>query len=217
MHYTIKSTKKPTTPGTVQVPGHSIGDGSTRHLVELKPGDTADNPSSATEPIRGPGFVVYDVRQVAPGRTDTSTRRYANARGFYDAVEAPAKMVFMGLTEIAALFDARRQNAFDWAKAQSFPQPYQELSQGRIWERSAIVAWGRETGRGTGDEGSDVPGLLNVKTATLTEAEVMQLAMNAHEEGRPDEAQRLLADRLAWRSEVQDAARRSRRPRATRS
>jgi hypothetical protein len=91
MHYTIRRDNHPTattasgrTIGTVQhqyVPGHSLGDGWTRHIVELGEGDTADNPLSTKGPIYGPAFVVYDCH-----KTGITVHLHESAEEFYKAI-----------------------------------------------------------------------------------------------------------------------------------
>lgn len=64
-HYTIYGIADDYEPAPgekmVYVPGHDIGNGWTRHMVQIAKGDTADNPSSTKGPIYGPAFIVYDV------------------------------------------------------------------------------------------------------------------------------------------------------------
>lgn len=62
----------------VYVPGHSVGD-ITRHVVELGPDDTADNPASTKDVLRGPAFIVYD--HYVDGGTNTVI--FENAKDFY--------------------------------------------------------------------------------------------------------------------------------------
>lgn len=55
----------------------------------------------------------------------------------------------------------------------------------------------------------------NVQTVSVTDRDVMRLALDALQRGHQDEAQRLLGDRLAWYVEVAagvQAMRRGRRP-----
>lgn len=60
------------------VPGHDLGAGWTRHLVQLEEGDTADNPASSKGPIYGPCFLCYDV-----ARSGINVGVYDDAGGFY--------------------------------------------------------------------------------------------------------------------------------------
>lgn len=79
MHYVIH----PESDGHY-LPSHALGAGWERHLVELKEGDSAVNPSS-TKPenvLRGPAFVVYDRHT-----TGITTTVYAHPGEFYDALE----------------------------------------------------------------------------------------------------------------------------------
>ncbi len=62
----------------VYVPGHSVGD-ITRHVVELTAEDTADNPASTKDVLRGPAFIVYD--HYVDGGTNVVV--FENAKDFY--------------------------------------------------------------------------------------------------------------------------------------
>lgn len=53
----------------------------------------------------------------------------------------------MGLTEIAELLGVSRQRVHQLSKSPDFPEPTARLSAGLIWEREAIEAWARQTGR----------------------------------------------------------------------
>lgn len=61
-----------------------------------------------------------------------------------------AKPRMMGLQEIADHFGVKKQLVYKWASRPTFPEPYQELHQGRIWTRESIMAWGRRNGRKAG-------------------------------------------------------------------
>jgi hypothetical protein len=63
------------------IPGHDLGEGWTRYIVQLAKGDTADNPSSTKRPLYGPAFVVYDV-----AHTGITTHVHKDAGEFYDAL-----------------------------------------------------------------------------------------------------------------------------------
>jgi hypothetical protein len=63
------------------VPGHDIGNGWRRHIVQLNAGDTATNPASTKRPLFGPGFIVYDV---AP--SGITAHEYNDSAEFYDAI-----------------------------------------------------------------------------------------------------------------------------------
>lgn len=65
----------------VYVPGHSLGEGWTRHIVELAKGDTADNPASTKGPLYGPGFVTYDISPQG-----TTAYEEDSCKGFYEAI-----------------------------------------------------------------------------------------------------------------------------------
>jgi len=88
-HFTIRKdnstiavyeTDKPTVKHCY-VPGHDLGSGYTRHLVQLEEGDTADNPASTKGPIYGPCFICYDVH-----RSGISVGVYSNPGEFYDDI-----------------------------------------------------------------------------------------------------------------------------------
>lgn len=53
----------------------------------------------------------------------------------------------VGIREIAQLISVSRQRADQIARSKGFPEPVAELASGRIWDRSAVVHWARETGR----------------------------------------------------------------------
>lgn len=86
-HYTINEERRGAARATeskptVFVPGHSLGAGWVRHIVELQHGDTADNPASTKGPLYGPSVLVYDV---AP--SGTTVHEYDSAKGFYDSLK----------------------------------------------------------------------------------------------------------------------------------
>lgn len=83
MHYTLNSPSviKAADSRSVHIPGHSLGEGWTRHIVELTEGDTADNPASTKSPLYGPGFIVYDV-----AKTGITVREFDDAGPFYDSI-----------------------------------------------------------------------------------------------------------------------------------
>jgi hypothetical protein len=87
MHYTITQSEQDIDPARIPeaqvqfVPGHDLGGGYTRHLVELGEGDTSSNPASTKGPILGPCFVCYDRH-----RTGISVQIYKDAGGFYDDI-----------------------------------------------------------------------------------------------------------------------------------
>ncbi len=68
----------------VYVVGHSLGNGWTRHIVELQEGETADNPASTKGPLYGPALVVYDV-----SRTNIHVHVHKDAEEFYTAIQNP--------------------------------------------------------------------------------------------------------------------------------
>lgn len=82
-HSTIESmeTNKPKVKHRY-IPGHSLGGGWTRHIVELAEGDTADNPASTKGPIYGPAFVVYDCH-----KTGITVHVHDDASEFYGALD----------------------------------------------------------------------------------------------------------------------------------
>lgn len=88
MHYTINKNRRNEQvrmklgDADVQyVPGHSLGEGWTRHIVELAEGDTADNPGSTKHPVYGPCVMVYDV-----ARSGITGTQYNDSAGFYKAI-----------------------------------------------------------------------------------------------------------------------------------
>jgi predicted DNA-binding transcriptional regulator AlpA len=62
----------------------------------------------------------------------------------YVALVAPE---LMGVAEIAELLGVTRQRVHQLTKSPEFPRPVAELSAGAIWERDAVEAWARSTGR----------------------------------------------------------------------
>jgi predicted DNA-binding transcriptional regulator AlpA len=57
----------------------------------------------------------------------------------------------MGVSEIAELLDVTRQRVNQLVQTDpTFPEPEAELAAGRIWIRSDIEAWVRDSGRSTG-------------------------------------------------------------------
>jgi hypothetical protein len=98
MHYTISKNaaeaanmddhKMGTSSSKTYVPGHDIGEGWTRHLVQLDMGDTADNPASTKGPLHGPGFVVYDCH-----RTGISVREFDSPDDFYNGMRSTQLLV----------------------------------------------------------------------------------------------------------------------------
>lgn len=53
----------------------------------------------------------------------------------------------VGVREIAQLLSISRQRADQLARTKGFPDPIAELASGRIWRRSAVVRWAKDTGR----------------------------------------------------------------------
>ncbi len=56
-------------------------------------------------------------------------------------------MDLMSTPEIAELLGVSRQRVDQLTRTDEFPPPAAELAIGRVWERSAIEAWARTTGR----------------------------------------------------------------------
>jgi len=83
MHYSIerRHLESGLCEDVCYVPGHTLGNGWTRHIVELAEGDTADNPCSTKGPIYGPAFVTYDCH-----RSGITVHVDNNAGEFYDAL-----------------------------------------------------------------------------------------------------------------------------------
>lgn len=67
----------------VFVPGHSLGDGWTRHIVQLDEGDTADAYGTTKRCLYGPGFVVYDCH-----RTGITVREFDGPQDFYNGLRS---------------------------------------------------------------------------------------------------------------------------------
>ena len=53
----------------------------------------------------------------------------------------------VGIREIAEMFGVSPQRADQLSHAEKFPAPTVALASGRIWEREAVEAWARATGR----------------------------------------------------------------------
>ena len=53
----------------------------------------------------------------------------------------------VGLAEIAELLGVSRQRVDQFARTSGFPTAIADLAAGRIWERDAVEAWARATGR----------------------------------------------------------------------
>ena len=53
----------------------------------------------------------------------------------------------VGAAEIARLLGVSRQRVDQLTRRPDFPRPVAELIVGRIWERSAVERWARDTGR----------------------------------------------------------------------
>jgi predicted DNA-binding transcriptional regulator AlpA len=49
--------------------------------------------------------------------------------------------------EIAELLGVSRQRVDQLSRTDAFPDPEAELAIGRVWDRAAVVAWARTTGR----------------------------------------------------------------------
>jgi prophage regulatory protein len=60
-------------------------------------------------------------------------------------VDQPLDLV--GVTEIGQLLNVSRQRADQLTRVDGFPPPVGEISAGRIWRRSDVEAWARDTGR----------------------------------------------------------------------
>ncbi len=53
----------------------------------------------------------------------------------------------VGLAEIAELLSVSRQRADQFARSSGFPAAVADLAVARVWERDAVEAWARMTGR----------------------------------------------------------------------
>jgi prophage regulatory protein len=53
----------------------------------------------------------------------------------------------MSTVEIAQLLNITRQRVDKLSRGERFPAPVAELAIGRVWLRSAIVEWARDSGR----------------------------------------------------------------------
>jgi prophage regulatory protein len=53
----------------------------------------------------------------------------------------------VGSAEIGSLFGVSRQRVDQITRSEGFPQPVAELASGRIWNREAVIAWAKATGR----------------------------------------------------------------------
>ncbi|MGH9111591.1 MAG: helix-turn-helix transcriptional regulator [Acidimicrobiales bacterium] len=58
-------------------------------------------------------------------------------------------MDLVSTPEIAALLGVSRQRVDQLTRTPGFPEPTASLAIGRVWERSDVEAWARETGRAT--------------------------------------------------------------------
>ena len=53
----------------------------------------------------------------------------------------------VGIREIAEMFGVSPQRADQLSNTEKFPAPTVVLASGRIWERKAVEAWAKATGR----------------------------------------------------------------------
>jgi predicted DNA-binding transcriptional regulator AlpA len=61
----------------------------------------------------------------------------------------------VGTAEIAAMLGVSRQRVHQLTARDDFPQPVAVLASATIWEREAVEAWARDTGRVRGAEADD--------------------------------------------------------------
>lgn len=120
LHYSIDVQDRDCTAITadgrrvIYVPGHSLGGGWTRQIVELCDGDSADNPSSTKAPLYGgtgkPQLVVYDTAPDGGVRTII----YDSVKDFYASlfnappVDAMQAIVTSLMDEAVADYDRRK-------------------------------------------------------------------------------------------------------------
>lgn len=57
---------------------------------------------------------------------------------------AGKKIVMMGTAEIARRLKVSRERAYQLTGRRDFPEPYQRLAMGQIWDREDVEAWIRE-------------------------------------------------------------------------
>ena len=53
----------------------------------------------------------------------------------------------VGLHELSVLFRVSSQRADQLTHTAKFPRPVAQLASGRVWRRSAVEKWAKETGR----------------------------------------------------------------------
>jgi prophage regulatory protein len=51
------------------------------------------------------------------------------------------KLVLMGAAEIQARLRVSRQRTYQIVQRRDFPEPYQRLAMGSIWDREDVEAW----------------------------------------------------------------------------
>jgi predicted DNA-binding transcriptional regulator AlpA len=56
-------------------------------------------------------------------------------------------MELVGIAEVAEMLKVSKQRADQLARQTGFPAPVATLTGGRVWEKSDVKAWMRETGR----------------------------------------------------------------------
>jgi prophage regulatory protein len=54
---------------------------------------------------------------------------------------AARKLTFMGTTEVARRLKVSRERAYQLVSRRDFPEPYQRLAMGQIWDSADIEAW----------------------------------------------------------------------------
>ncbi len=60
---------------------------------------------------------------------------------------SPVSRELVGLAEIAEMLGVTRQRVHQLTQTPGFPAPVATLSAGRIYDREAVEAWARATGR----------------------------------------------------------------------
>lgn len=54
---------------------------------------------------------------------------------------AARKITLMGTTEIARRLRVSRERAYQLVSRRDFPEPYQRLAMGQVWDAADIEAW----------------------------------------------------------------------------
>jgi predicted DNA-binding transcriptional regulator AlpA len=54
---------------------------------------------------------------------------------------AAKKVIMMGTAEIARRLQVSRERAYQLVNRRDFPEPYQRLAMGQIWDQAEVEAW----------------------------------------------------------------------------